>query len=54
MWTIREIGIEYFLFGSDFPVFDLKPSRRVLEKYGFKKKELQQIFHDNAVKLFGL
>ncbi len=54
MWTMRQIGIKQFLFASDFPVFDLKPAKEVLDRYGFTQEELQLLFHDNAVQVFGL
>ncbi len=54
MWTMREIGIDQFLFASDFPVFDLKPAREVMDEYGFSKEELQKLYHDNAIKIFDL
>ncbi len=54
LWTIREIGIDQFLFASDFPVFDLKPARDAIESYDFTPDELQKLMHDNAVNVFGL
>jgi len=54
MWTMRQIGIDQFMFASDFPVFNLKPAKDTMDKYGFSKEELQKLYHDNAVRVFGL
>ncbi len=54
MWTIREIGIDQFMFGSDFPVFDIKPAKDTMDDYGFSKEELTKIYSTNARKVFGL
>ena len=54
MWTMREIGIDQFLFASDFPVFNLKPALETMNKYGFTQEELQKMYHDNAIKVFNL
>ena len=54
MWTMRQIGMDQFLFASDFPVFNLKSARDVMDSYGFTQQELQKIYHDNALHVFGL
>ncbi len=54
MWTMREIGMDQFLFASDFPVFDIKPAKQTMDEYGFTKDELQKLYYDNAVNVFGL
>ncbi|NER17632.1 amidohydrolase family protein [Spongiivirga citrea] len=54
MWTMREIGIDQFFFASDFPVFDLKPARETMDRYGFTQEELQKMYYENAIKVFGL
>ena len=54
IWTIRQIGVEQFLFATDFPVFDIKETLDIFQRYDLTDEEFQQIFHDNAVKVFGL
>jgi predicted TIM-barrel fold metal-dependent hydrolase len=48
MFVIRKVGINQFLFGSDFPIFTFEESVDAVKKMGFTKEEEQKIFHDNA------
>jgi uncharacterized protein len=54
VWTIRQIGTDRFLFGSDWPAFTPEESVKAVRTLGFTEAEQKQIFHDNAVKLLGL
>jgi predicted TIM-barrel fold metal-dependent hydrolase len=54
IWSIRKIGIDQFMFASDFPIFDVKKSKDVIDGYGFTDEELQKLYHDNAVKVYNL
>lgn len=54
VWTIRKIGIEQCLYGSDFPLFTFKESVAAVQQLGFTEKEEQLILHDNAVGLLNL
>ena len=51
VWTIRKIGIEQFLFGSDFPLFDPQSTIKSIYKMKFTKKEESRIFYTNACNL---
>lgn len=54
LWVMHEVGMERFLFGSDYPLFTPKETIDAVHKMGFTAKEEQLIFHDNAVTLLGL
>jgi len=54
LWTMREIGMDQFLFASDFPIFNLATTRELFENFGFTDEEKQKLYHDNAVKVFEL
>jgi len=54
LWTMREIGMDQFLFASDFPIFNLNKTRKLVDSFGFTDEEKQKLYHDNAVKVFGL
>jgi len=54
LWTMREIGMDQFLFATDFPIFDLAKTRELVESFGFTDAEKKKIYHDNAVKVFEL
>jgi predicted TIM-barrel fold metal-dependent hydrolase len=51
VWTIRKIGVEQFLFGSDFPIYDPKTAIEGLQAMGLTLQEEQQIFYTNACRL---
>jgi predicted TIM-barrel fold metal-dependent hydrolase len=52
--TCRLVGVDRILFGSDYPV--LAPEQAIADVHalGFDALEERQIFHDNALALFGL
>lgn len=54
VWTIRQIGVERFLFGSDWPVDTPAVTKKAVIDLGFNADEQRLIFHDNAAKLLGL
>lgn len=54
VWTIRRIGTDRFLFGSDWPVYTPAESADAVRRLGFTLAEQRQIFHDNAAGLLGL
>jgi uncharacterized protein len=54
VWTIRKVGTDRILFGSDWPVYDPAEAVAAVRKLGFNAAEQQQIFHDNVVNLLGL
>ena len=54
VWTIRKVGTDRVLFGSDWPVYTPAETIRAVRQLGFTKAEQQQIFHDNAARLFNL
>jgi len=48
VWTIRRIGIDHFLFGSDWPLYTPAEAVTAVHSLGFTDKEERMIFHDNA------
>ncbi|SFD15451.1 hypothetical protein SAMN05518672_101774 [Chitinophaga sp. CF118] len=51
VWIIRKIGVEQFLFGSDFPVFTPSESINGVHAMGFTREEEKKIFYTNACRL---
>ena len=49
---IRAYGAEKVLFGSDFPMWDVKPEIDYMLGLGLSEREYENIFHLNAEKLF--
>jgi len=54
VWTIRKIGVDHVLFGSDWPVDTPAVAEKAVRDMGFTADEQKLIFHDNAAKLIGL
>lgn len=54
VWTIRKIGVDHFLFGSDWPVDNPGDALIAVRSMGFTAQEEQAILHDNAAQLLGL
>jgi predicted TIM-barrel fold metal-dependent hydrolase len=54
VWTIRNVGIDHVLFGSDFPQYSLAKNLAALKQLGLTEQEEAAIRFDNASKLFGL
>lgn len=54
VWTIRKIGIEQFMFGSDYPLFEPADVIASVRKMGFTAAEEKQLFYTNACRLLGI
>ena len=54
VWTIRKVGTDRVLFGTDWPVYTPSETLKAVRQMGFTKAEEKQILHDNAAQLFGL
>jgi predicted TIM-barrel fold metal-dependent hydrolase len=54
VWTLRNVGVEHVLLGSDFPQISLAQTLAALEKLGLTESEKAGIRFDNASKLLGL
>jgi predicted TIM-barrel fold metal-dependent hydrolase len=54
VWTIRKIGVDQFLFGSDFPVFEPGEAIKGVQAMGFTAEEEKKIFYSNAARLLQL
>ncbi|HUQ10575.1 MAG TPA: amidohydrolase family protein [Steroidobacteraceae bacterium] len=54
VWTLRNVGVDHVLFGSDYPQYPLAKNVAALEKLGLTDDEKAKIRFENARKLFGL
>jgi predicted TIM-barrel fold metal-dependent hydrolase len=54
VWTLRNVGIDRLLLGSDYPQLTLARSVEALEKLGLGAEETAAIQAGNARRLFGL
>ena len=54
VWTIRNVGVDHVLFGSDYPQYSLEQNARALGRLGLDESEMAKIRFENAQKLFGL
>jgi uncharacterized protein len=54
VWTIRNVGVDHVLFGSDYPQYPLEKNLTALKQLGLTEAEQAAIRFDNARKLFGL
>lgn len=54
VWTMRNIGIENLLLGSDFPQMSLQQAVDALNRLPLTDEEKRKIRWDNANRLFGL
>lgn len=54
VWTLRNVGIDNLLLGSDFPQLSLQQSVDALERLGLTEEEKQKIRWGNASRLFKL
>jgi len=52
VWTIRNVGVENILLGSDYPQFSLKANVDALERLDLTPAEKAKIRYDNARRLF--
>lgn len=53
VWTLRNVGIDNLLLGSDFPQFSLKQTTEALDKLNLTSIEKNKIRYANAERLFG-
>ncbi|MFC3712323.1 amidohydrolase family protein [Sphingoaurantiacus capsulatus] len=53
VWTIRNVGVEHVLLGSDYPQFSLKQNVDALNALPLTDAEKAKIAGENAAKLFG-
>jgi len=54
VWTMRNVGIDYLLLGSDFPQLTLPQTLRALDRLGLSKSEKAKIRFGNASRLLRL
>ena len=54
VWTIRNVGIEHVLFGSDYPQYSLAANLAALERLPLTEDEKKAIRIGNAARLLGL
>ena len=54
VWTIRNVGVEHVLMGSDYPQFSLQQNLEAFERLGLTEEEKAAIRYGNARKLLGL
>lgn len=48
VWTIRQIGVERFLYGSDYPMYAPERALAAFRSLGFDDDEERAILYDNA------
>ncbi|HWK48619.1 MAG TPA: amidohydrolase family protein, partial [Steroidobacter sp.] len=51
VWTMRNVGIDNVLLGSDFPQLSLQANVEALQRMGLTEDELRKIRWDNAERL---
>lgn len=54
VWTIRNVGVDHVLLGSDYPQYSLEQNSSALERLGLSETEKAKIRSENARNLFGL
>jgi predicted TIM-barrel fold metal-dependent hydrolase len=54
VWTMRNVGIDNLLLGSDFPQMSLKQAVDALERLNLTEEEKRKIRWENANRLFSL
>lgn len=54
VWTIRNVGVDHVLLGSDFPQMSLEKNLQALDRLGLAEEEKNAIRLGNARKLLGL
>jgi predicted TIM-barrel fold metal-dependent hydrolase len=53
VWTIRGVGVDHVLLGSDFPQFTLADTLAAFEELNLTAEEKNKIRYQNARTLFG-
>jgi len=51
IWTLRNVGIDHVILGSDFPQFSLSKAAEALESLDLTTNEKDKIRYENAKKL---
>jgi uncharacterized protein len=54
VWTMRNVGIDHVLFGSDYPQYSVEQNVRALERLRLDESEKAKIRLENAQRLFRL
>jgi predicted TIM-barrel fold metal-dependent hydrolase len=54
VWSMRKVGINRILFGSDWPLYSPKEAESAVRRLGLTADEQSRVFHDNAAQLLGL
>jgi predicted TIM-barrel fold metal-dependent hydrolase len=54
VWTIRNVGVDHVMLGSDFPQLSLPQTLAAFRKLGLTEQEQAQILYGNAKRLFAL
>jgi predicted TIM-barrel fold metal-dependent hydrolase len=54
VWTIRNVGVDHILFGSDYPQYSLEQNVSALARLSLDESEKAKIRFENAQKLLGL
>ena len=54
VWTMRNVGIEHLLLGSDYPQYSLQQNVSALGRLALDESEKAKIRYENARALFGL
>jgi uncharacterized protein len=54
VWTIRNVGVDHVLLGSDFQQLSLPQTLAAFNRLGLTEEEKAKIAYGNAQKLFGL
>jgi len=54
VWTMRNIGIDHVLLGSDYPQYSLEQNLAALGRLPLDEREKSKIRYENARALFGL
>ena len=53
-WTLKSIGLDRVLLGSDFPDYSLADTLRLARSLELDRQEMNQVLGKNAARLFGL
>ena len=54
VWTMRKVGIDRILFGSDWPVYTPSEAITAVRHLGLTEAEQRKVFYDNAAQLLGV
>jgi predicted TIM-barrel fold metal-dependent hydrolase len=54
VWTLRQVGIDHILFGSNWSVYKPAEAVAAVRRLGLTQTEQRQVMCENAQKLLGL